>query len=62
MNRLLLAGTAGLMFLGLIGGIVAYRQFVSLPVERASAANTPPKLSSTIVSSGQPRAPGSANH
>lgn len=38
-----------------LGGIIAYRHFVYLPVEKAGAANTPPKPSSNIVSSGQPR-------
>ena len=62
MSRLLLAITAGLMFVSLIGGILAYRQYVYLPVERASAARSLPKASSTIVSSGQPRAPAQAAH
>jgi hypothetical protein len=55
MRRIVLILISGLSVVGVVGGIIAYRHYVYLPVERASAANTPPKISSGIVSSGQPR-------
>lgn len=61
MKRWIMVIAASMMFFALIGGIVEYRQFVSLPVERASAAHTPPKISSTIVSSGMPRSAAQEN-
>ncbi len=53
MMRLLKIVAAGLIFIFLFAGIIAYRQFLYLPLEQANAASSAPSQSSMIVSSGQ---------